>query len=170
MRGIQEGQLDLLGTLFQRYSGPVRGRCYQLVCNRAEADDLLQESFLRVLRYRDSFQGKSRFSTWLYRIVTNVCIDHLKARGRQSTALDEMEEPATFAPADSDHRLDALRRALARLEPDKRELLLNARLHGWGYARIAAEYDITEGAARVRVHRAAQELKSIMDSLREGGR
>ena len=90
MRAIQEGHLDLLGTLFGRYSGKVLGRCFQMVGDRHHADDLLQESFLRVLRYRDSFKGTARFSTWLYRIVTNVCLDHLRAGNRRDIAVEEL--------------------------------------------------------------------------------
>lgn len=168
MQAVQEGHVDLLGTLFTRYADRVFGRCFQLVGDRHEADDLLQESFLRVLRYRDSYKGTARFSTWLYRIATNVCLDHLKARNREGTAVRELAETTDFEPPPTeDDRIVVLRAALERLAPDKRDLLVMTRIRGWGYAKMAAECGATEGAVRVRVHRAMQELKSIVDSLQE---
>lgn len=170
MRAVQDGHLDLLGVLYTRYADRVFGRCFQLVGSGHEADDLLQESFVRVLRYRASYKGSSRFSTWLFRITTNVCHDHLKRRHRESLAIEELGDVEDFIPprADGDgDRMAALRSAFDRLAPEKRDLLVMIRLRGWGYTRVAAECGATEGAIRVRVHRAMQELKSIVDSLRE---
>lgn len=169
MAAIQEGHVDLLGALFARYSDRVFRRCFELVGDRHEADDLLQESFLRVLRYRDSYKGTARFSTWLYRIATNVCLDHLRARKRDNTVTRDLTAASDFEAADCDPRLELLRVAFERLAPEKRELLALARLQGHGYAEIAEQYGLTEGALRVRVHRAMKELKAIVDSIDEGG-
>lgn len=168
MRAIQEGHLDLLGTLFTRYSDRVFGRCFQLVGDRHEADDLLQESFLRVLRYRASYKGTARFSTWLYRIATNVCLDHLKAKNREGSAVQRLVEMTDFTPPmDNDDRVDVLRVAFERLSAEKQELLVMARIRGFGYARLAESCGTSEGTIRVRVHRAMRELKSIVDGLME---
>jgi RNA polymerase sigma-70 factor (ECF subfamily) len=168
MRAIQEGHVDLLGSLFTRYMDRVFRRCLHLVGDRHEAEDLLQESFLRVLRYRDSYKGTARFSTWLYRIATNVCFDHLKARSREGAAVENLAETTDFEPLPTDDdRIVVLRVAFERLAPEKRDLLIMTRIRGWGYAKLAAECGATEGAIRVRVHRALQELKSIVDSLQE---
>lgn len=170
MHAIQGGDLDLLGLLFVRHSGKVFARSLQLVGDRTEADDLVQDSFLRVLRYRDSFQGTARFSTWLYRIVTNVCLDHLKARGREAEGLRELADTPTegWSGTGPSDRLLATRQALQRLSRDKRELLVRARLRGVGYAELARVAGVSQGAVRVRVHRALRELRSILESLEEG--
>jgi len=169
MQAIQKGHLDLLGTLFSRYASRVFGRCFQLVRDRAEADDLLQEAFLRVLRYRASFRATARFSSWLYQITTNVCFDHLEARKRDSSIARELardlEENVGFDEPDSDPRIELLRSALERLAPEPRELLTLVRLQGYGYAQLAERYGASEGAIRVRVHRALKELKSIAQAL-----
>ncbi len=172
MCAIQEGHLHLLGTLFGRHQDKVYGRCFQLVRSRDEADDLLQEAFLRVLRYRDSFKGTAQFSTWLYRIVTNVCLDHLKSEGRAAVTQQELaaEAPTEERAPEADERLALTKEAMERLAPGKRELILDIRVRGLGYSEAAAEAGISEGAIRVRVHRAIQELKSIMDSLQESDR
>jgi len=172
MRALQEGHLDLLGTLFARYGRKVFARCFQLVGDRHEADDLVQESFLRVLRHRATFRATARFSTWLYRLVTNLCLDHLRARGRAVSAQRELAAEAALAdhPPPDDGRLALVREALAQMAPEKRELLVMLRIRGFGYAELAAEAGVTVGAMRVRVHRAMEELKSIVTSLQEGAR
>lgn len=170
MHAIQGGDSDLLGLLFTRHSGKVFARCFQLVGDRNEADDLVQDSFLRVLRYRDSFKARARFSTWLYRIVTNVCLDHLRARGREVAGLRDLAAtPAEgWGHAEPSNRLSLTREALGRLPADKRKLLVRARLRGVGYAELARAAGVSEGAIRVRVHRALRELRSILESLGEG--
>ena len=170
MEAIQRGDPDLLGVLFTRYSERVFGRCFQLVGDRSEADDLVQESFLRVLRYRHSFKGTASFSTWLYRLVTNVCLDHLKAKGRETAthrelALDRVEG---WTGAESSERIELVRRALARLPADKRELLVKIRIQGYRYAELARADGASEGAIRVRVHRAMRELRRVVETLAEG--
>ncbi len=173
MKAIQEGHLDLLGTLFERHSRKVFAQCYRMVGDRHTSDDLVQESFLRVLRYRKGFKGTARFSTWLYRIVANVCIDHLRAKSKEGTAVRELATEAAdleqVTPPDDD-RVVVLREALERLAPEKRELLVMSQIRELGYAQLAEHCGISEGAVRVRVHRAVRELKSIVDSLRDGER
>ncbi len=170
MAQIQEGHLDLLGVLFSRHSKRAYRLCYRMVGDGHTSEDLVQESFLRVLRYRKNFRGDSHFSTWLYRIVTNVCLDHLHARSKEVAAFDELvAESANFdsemAPDDSD--VGIVEAAFEALSPGQRELLVMSRIDGVGYREIAAHYGVTEGAARVRVHRTVRELKSSVTKLME---
>lgn len=171
MMAIAAGHVDLVGTLFTRHSPRAFAQCVRLVGDRQVADDLVQEAFLRVLRYRASFRGEARFTTWLYRIVRNVCLDHLKASNRAAeVAARVASEQDELDPAGAldDPDLTQLRAALERLAPQKRELLVMCRVEGLGYAQIAERLGASEGAIRVRVHRAVGELRAILTAL-EGG-
>lgn len=169
MRAIQAGHLDLLGVLYERHSGRVFAQCLRAVGDPTVADDLVQEAFLRVLRYRSSFRGEARFSTWLHRIAGNVCLDHLRARGKQAAVDSEFAATAEDTETPEPERLAMLRAALARLPADKRELLRMCRIEGLTYAQAAERLGAREGTVRVRVHRALGELRSILESLGEGG-
>lgn len=170
MSKIQEGQLDLLGVLFARHSRRAYAQCFRTVGNSESCDDLVQEAFLRVLRYRDNFRGESLFSTWFYRIVRNVCYDHLGARKKEGAAYDklatEQESAEAHAPID-DSEVSVTRVAFEKLSHDQQQLLIMARIDGCGYREIAARIGTTEGAARVRVHRTITQLQSIIDDLSE---
>jgi RNA polymerase sigma factor (sigma-70 family) len=172
MAKIQAGRLELLGVLFARHSRRAYALCYRMVGDGSTAEDLVQEAFLRVLRYRDKFRGDARFATWLHRIVRNVCLDHLGARDRERIAVEELSaDPShrdAFASMDESD-ISVTRMAFERLSEDQRQCLVLARIDGWGYKEIAARLGTSEGAARVRVHRAMNELKSIMGELAEQG-
>lgn len=170
MSKIQEGQLDLLGVLFARHSRRAYAQCFRIVGNSEASEDLVQEAFLRVLRYRSTFRAESQFSTWFYRIVRNVCYDHLGAQKKEGAAYEkfvakqESDEP--FAPLD-DSEVSVTRIAFDKLTGEQQQLLIMARIDGYGYRKIAAKIGITEGAARVRVHRTIAALQSIIDELLE---
>lgn len=168
MSKIQEGHLDLLGVLFARHSRRTYAQCFRIVGNSDASEDLVQEAFLRVLRYRNNFRGESLFSTWFYRIVQNVCYDHLGAQQKEGAAFDklaaEQESHETHVPMD-DSEISVTRVAFGKLSNEQQQLLIMARIDGHGYREIAAKIGTTEGAARVRVHRTILELQSIIDEL-----
>jgi RNA polymerase sigma-70 factor (ECF subfamily) len=170
MAKIQDGHLDLLGILFTRHSRKAYELCYRMVGDAHTSEDLVQESFLRVLRYRKSFRGEARFSTWLYRIVKNVCLDHIGAQNKENAAFEELkaesaDDHSLAIPGDSD--LGVVKAAFEALSTVQRELLIMSRIDGVGYREIAAHFGLSEGAARVRVHRTVRELKSNVTKLTE---
>ena len=80
---LRGGSREAVGTLFARHHRSVYALCYRMTGDTAAADDLAQESFLRLLRYNENFDGRSLFTTWLYRVVRNLCLDHLSRRKRE---------------------------------------------------------------------------------------
>jgi RNA polymerase sigma-70 factor (ECF subfamily) len=134
------------------------------------ADDLVQESFLRVLKYRKAFAGQAAFTTWLYRLVRNVCIDHLNAESRSRARVELMASEYDTERDDleeTDPRLEALRKALYELAPEKREVLVLSKYEGLSYAEIAEACESTVGAIKVRAHRAMRELRVKFEELEQ---
>lgn len=167
MSRVQAGDLSALGTLFGRHHQQVHALCYRLTGDLAATDDLVQESFLRVLRYASSFGARSKFSTWLYRLVRNRCLDHMTAANRETQNRKKLaiEMAAQRAPREKDERHELLRQALQRLPPEKREVLVLSRYQNLKYREIAEICEVSVEAIKVRAHRAMGELRQIFQEL-----
>jgi len=170
MSDVARGDLDALGTLFSRHHVRVHALCYRFHGDAAAADDLVQESFLRVLRYGRSFDARSRFATWLYRLVRNVCLDHVsrtqRERGARAAIAQELE-PRAHAPADRGERLELVHEALQRLPAEQREVLVLSRFENLKYREIAELQEVTVDAVKQRAHRALRELRRIFAELEQ---
>ena len=148
----------------------------RLVNDREEAADLAQEAFVKAWQGLASFQGESSFSTWMYRLTTNVCIDHLRRQKRRegvepAVSLDD-ENSGWAEPAgrDSDPQLlleksergKALARGLAQLPDWQRRALVLRELSGLSYQEIGAALDIDLGTVKSRIARARLNLRKIL--------
>jgi RNA polymerase sigma factor (sigma-70 family) len=170
MAAVAGGDLNALGGLFERHHRRVHSLCYRMTGDASVADDLVQESFLRLLRYGKAFGGRAAFTTWLYRLVRNVCLDHLSAEQRtqkRAAMVVAEQHHDSLDDHDPDPRLDALRNALNRLAPDKRDVLVLSRYEGLSYAEIADICQTTVGAIKVRAHRAMRELRQYLKELEQ---
>jgi RNA polymerase sigma factor (sigma-70 family) len=159
MAAVRDGDVERLGVLFERHHARLHAFCYRLTRSADDADDLVQAVFLRVLRYRASFRGESSFTTWLFRLAYNAANDQWK-RGRNEEPIDA-QRPAPAADPPLDDRLVRLDEAMARLAPDSRAALVLKRYDDLHYDAIAQVLGCTPAAARVRVHRALNDLKEI---------
>jgi RNA polymerase sigma-70 factor (ECF subfamily) len=140
--------------------------------DRAAAEDLVQDVFIRVLKYRATFRDEGRFETWIFRIARNARADWFKARRTPDDVLDEGADYASPAIA-MDERLTretevaCLERALLLLRADKRELIVLARYRGMKHEAIAELLGVEPGTVKVRIHRAVNELREIFLRLAE---
>jgi len=168
MVAVGRGDRRALGVLFERHYEQVRLICYRMTGEAEAADDLAQDSFVRVLRYAKGFERRAAFTTWLYRLVRNVCLDHIAGEARRQARAEQVaSEPRHRAhpPEETDPRLATLREALHSLPPEKREVLVLSRYQGLSYADIAEVCETTVGAIKVRAHRAMRELRRRFDEL-----
>ena len=171
MRAVRSGDCGQLGRLFERYHLPLFDFLYRTTGDRTAAEDLVQDVFVRILKYRHTFRDDSSFETWVFRIARNARADHFRRRSTtQTVELSEDTEVAasTSDPADTLDRASheaRLRRALMQLPDDKRELLVLARFRGLRYEQIGALLDIEVGAVKVRVHRAMRQLRETFERL-----
>ena len=165
MRAVRDGDVDQLGELFERHHARVHALCYRLTRRADAADDLAQETFLRVLRYRDTFRGDAAFATWLYRVAYNVCHEHWRLE-RRDESVQPHPEPVQHSESISE-RHALLEQAMVRLEPEQRAVLVLTRYHDLKYDDVARVLDCTPAAARVRAHRALNDLREIYRELEQ---
>jgi len=161
---VQGGQVAMLAILFERHHVRLYNFFLRLSGDRSLSEDLVQEVFLRILKYRASFRGDSKFTTWMYQIGRNAHIDQLRAR-RPAMPIDEVWEqtpclqPRPEQRAERDQEADLLARALEKLPLRKREVLLLSRFQGLKYEEIAGLLACSVQAVKVQVHRSLKELR-----------
>lgn len=168
MRAVRGGDLAKLGPLFDRYHAAVFEFLSRMTGDRVASEDLVQEVFLRILKYRATYRDNGRFETWLFRIARNARADYFRRRKTNAVepltdeALDQSDRaagPAHQLERDREHA--RLRRALMLLGEDQRELLVLARYRAMKHEQIADILGIEVGAVKVRIHRAVRELREI---------
>jgi RNA polymerase sigma-70 factor, ECF subfamily len=169
MLALRAGQLTAFDALFRRHYEPVRALCARIAATPSVGDDLAQDTFLRVLRHRATFRGDARFTTWVYRIARNVCLEHIARSARDRRIAErwfsETEPPDAAPNADENEVLTAAMRALT---PEQREVLVLCRYHDLPFAEIGEVLGCTAGAARVRAHRALAALRDAYIALDPG--
>jgi RNA polymerase sigma-70 factor (ECF subfamily) len=166
MRCVRDGDVEKLGALFERHHARVHALCYRLTRRADAADDLAQETFLRVLRYRETFREEAAFTTWLYRVAYNVCHEHWQRHRRAEPMHDQIPAPREHDEGASvSERHAVLEAAMAKLDPDQRAVLVLTRYHDLKYADVARVLECTPAAARVRAHRALNNLREIYREL-----
>ena len=161
------GDRTAFDVLFQRWTGPLLRYLEKMLRDAAAAEELVQEVFLRVHGARDRYQAEARFSTWLYRIATNLALNELRRPRRRGphASFDEPGGPALAAAAPvPEAALDARRlsarveQELARLPERQRAALCLSAVEGLSYADVAAALEISEAAVKALVHRARAAL------------
>jgi RNA polymerase sigma-70 factor (ECF subfamily) len=174
MRAVRDGDVAKLAPLFERHHASLFEFLSRMTGNATAAEDLVQDVFVRVLKYRATFRDDGRFETWLFRIARNARADYFKRRGVPPVDLNDIEEPpaATASVADTlEHAADVarLKQALLALREDKRELIVLARYRGMKYEAIADLLGVEVGTVKTRMHRAVNELRKIFLGLTEKG-
>jgi RNA polymerase sigma-70 factor, ECF subfamily len=169
MLEVRNGDYETLGVLFDRYHGPLYNFYARLMGDRAVSEDLVQEVFLRILRYRASYQPGTPFRPWIYQIARNARMDYYRKTPRQVTLQPEMMPPVTPPDAARQGQETALlHRALAELPEEKREILILARFQELKYGEIAGLLGCELNTVKTRIHRALQELRVAYRRLEQG--
>jgi RNA polymerase sigma-70 factor, ECF subfamily len=158
------GDRRALETLLDRHADLVHAVCRRVVGNPEDALDATQEALIAVARGITRFDGRSRFTTWLYRIATNAAIDELRRRQRRPVPRDALPEPATASP-DPAHAVDArltVDAALASVPEEFRVAVVLRDLCDLDYAEIAQVLDVPPGTVRSRIARGRAALHAAL--------
>jgi RNA polymerase sigma-70 factor (ECF subfamily) len=135
--------------------------------NRAASEDLVQDVFMRMLKYSRTFKDEMSFLPWMFRIARNACVDHLRrsAADRMPASHDpdelESNEPAHEETGTHDDRAELIRKALLALPAERREVLVLSRYEFKSYEEIARALGCSVGAVKVRAHRAIKQLREV---------
>jgi RNA polymerase sigma-70 factor, ECF subfamily len=148
------GDRNALEILLARHLDQIHAVCRRVLGHPEDALDATQEALIAITRGIKRFDGRSRFTTWMYRVATNAALDEARRRRRRPLALEHLPEPGTGADetAAVDARLD-VDAALATLPPDYRAAVALRDLAGLDYAEIAVVLDIPIGTVRSRIAR-----------------
>lgn len=182
MARVASGGQDALEVLLSRYERAVVTFCYAFMRDRDLAEDLAQDTFLRVYRGAARYRPIAKFSTWLYRIAANLCINELKKRKlRKAVSLDDPAGPdpegtriieqlaSSGEPPSSEaekHDLQGhIRRAIEHLPHDQRITLTMVEFHHMPYKEIAEVLRVSLSAVKMRVKRARETLREALRLL-----
>lgn len=170
----KSGDTDAFAQLVEQNQNRIYSLALRMVGSPEDAADLAQEAFLSAWRGLENFQGEAAFSTWLYRLTSNACIDFLRREKRKKAAgsvlyLDDTEEGATLDlpdyEADPHRRLEreevreTIERGMAALSPEHRKVLSLREISGLSYAEIADILGLEEGTVKSRIARARLALR-----------
>jgi len=163
MRQVRGGRTAALATLFERHHARVYGYCLRMTGNRAAAEDLVQDVFMKMLKYKATFKDDSELVPWMYGIARNACLGYLRRRALDHLPAGDTEQAAEPAAEDShdERQSELVRRALLRLPAERREVLVLSRYEYKSYDEIARVQGCSVGAVKVRVHRAMKQLREI---------
>ena len=171
--------------LLRRYERPVFSLIYRMVRDRALAEDLAQDTFVKVLNALDSYRPEYKFSSWVFKIANNVAIDQLRRRELDTLSLDgapdartkdEVEATALQAVDRSELPLAELEsrelgsmieQAIGKLRPEYRSCILLRHVEGRSYEEIAETLDLPLGTVKTYIHRARHELREYLEPYRE---
>ncbi|MCA1221164.1 RNA polymerase sigma factor [Streptomyces sp. 8L] len=167
-----EGDADAFETLVRRHTPELLRLANRLVSDRGDAEDAVQESLVSAWRRLPGFRRDSEFATWMFRIVTNKCLNQLRAR-HPTTPLDAVPEPPapdhTASPAraaETSAAVSDLGKALRILSPEQQACWVLRELYGLSYEDIAAAVGINQKAVRGRIYRARRALTEAMVAWR----
>ncbi|HPF62819.1 MAG: sigma-70 family RNA polymerase sigma factor [Gemmatimonadetes bacterium] len=171
--------------LIRRYQRPVFSLVYRMVRDRELAEDLTQETFVKVLNAIDSYRPEYRFSSWIFKIANNASIDHLRRRGLDTLSLDgsphaetaEAIEATTLQLGDTaespleevaNRELgDQIEAAINTLRPEYRSCIILRHIEGRPYEEIAEILELPLGTVKTYIHRARNELRILLADTRE---
>jgi len=180
-----EGREAAHRELIRRYERPVFSLVFRMVRDRELAEDLTQDTFVKVLSHLDRYRADFKFSSWLFKIANNVAIDHLRRRqldtvsmhGSPNAVTVEAQESTRFDVADAaENALEemeakelgsAIERAIAQLRPEYRSCIMLRHVEGRSYEEIASTLDLPLGTVKTYIHRARHELRRALEHTRE---
>lgn len=174
MAAVLAGDVNQYGHLVRRYQDTYRRFAARVLGSADDADDALQLAFVRAFRALSQCKDPSRFAGWLYRIVVNECRTFGARRARRARRMVRDEAALETAPADSmaeseGTELQEIHRALDRLDPDHREAFVLKHVEQLSYMEISELTGVGESALKMRVKRACDRLRELLEKVPNGG-
>jgi len=170
MEAVKNGDLQQATLLFERYNKRIYNFLARMTMDRDLAEDLAQNVFLRIIKYRSSYRHGARFHSWIYQIARNVFSDHYQSAKKKYSDFVDVHKISDHT-ADNDERElqdekeQLLQRSMAKLSEEQRELLILTRFQQMKYEEVAGMMDTTVANIKVKVHRALARLREYYFEL-----
>ncbi|MBX2841622.1 MAG: sigma-70 family RNA polymerase sigma factor [Flammeovirgaceae bacterium] len=166
MGDVSRGDLDKAAILFERYQQKMFNFFLKMTFERDLSQDMTQNLFLRMIKYRNSFNESLSFKSWIYQIARNVHYDYYrKQKGKFSkyTDLEAISDQMAQQGEDKEQieREKSLHKALTLLDQEQREILIMSKFQKLKYSEIGKIMNCSEGAVKVKIHRAIKKLKGL---------
>lgn len=164
MEAVKNGDLQQASVLFDRFHKRIFNFLARMATDRDTAEDLTQNVFLRMLKYRHSYKPEMKFQAWIYQMARNAFADHYQKQKQRMPVKMEVEKLTDHLPdpmdaLEQEENEKRLIRALAQLPDDYRELLVLTRFQHLKYEEVAGFLDMTVANVKVKVHRAIGQLR-----------
>jgi RNA polymerase sigma factor (sigma-70 family) len=164
MEAVKRGELQQASLLFERYNKRIFNFLARMTMDRELAEDLTQNVFLRIIRYRNSYKEGARFQSWIYQVARNIFSDHYQAHKNKFSDFVDVEKISDYMPDSEeselwDERERLLHKSMAKLGEEQRELLILTRFQQMKYEEVALIMDTTVANIKVKVHRAIAKLR-----------
>ncbi len=169
---VLSNNVAFFDILYKRYSGKVFGKCLSILKSENEAEDAMQEIFMKILLNLSKFSGRSKFSTWLYSITYNYCIDSIRRRKKDKSVLvDDMSSEHDSADDDIEDRfimetnVKRLKVILEELPAADKAILLMKYQDDFSIREISGMLDKSESAVKMKIKRAKQKFKKLHSEI-----
>ena len=166
---VETQNQHLFGLLYDRYSNIIYNKCLSFVEDKEEAQDMTQDIFIKLFMKLKGFNGKSKFSTWLYSFVYNFCINHIQRKLKKNFSVtDDLVDSHEEEVADKEifeMKIDNLQLAMKQLDVEDKTILLMKYQDDFSIKDIAESLDIGESATKMRLNRAKARLLNIYNTL-----
>lgn len=180
----KQGDVAAFEELIAAYQKKVLNLAFRMLGNSADAEDAAQDIFVRVFKAIPNFNEESKFSTWLYKVSTNVCLDLLRRRKRQNVnntvsinqySSDEEEyelpvedkAPTPYEQAQKSEAMRALERALDQLGEEQKAVIVMRDINGLAYEEIAEAMNCSLGTIKSRINRSRLALRKLLENDKE---
>ncbi|MGI9626535.1 MAG: sigma-70 family RNA polymerase sigma factor [Longimicrobiales bacterium] len=181
-----KGRQEAFRELLKRYERPVFSLVYRMVRDRALAEDLSQEAFIRAFKAIGSYNPSYKFSSWMFKIANNLTIDHLRRKRidtvsihgsphavtgeeeAQTRLVIESSEEAPDSYVESQELGTQIEQAIGTLRPEYRTATLLRHVEGYSYEEIAQIMELPLGTVKTYIHRARIELKALLSDVARG--
>jgi RNA polymerase sigma-70 factor (ECF subfamily) len=165
---LREGDVTAYEDLYRRHGSRIYNLAYRMLGSGADAEDLLQETFLQVFRRIDGFKGDAALGTWMYRLAMNLCLDRLRSKAgkadRQTSSVEDIRQwrlPAAGPIDGSVSRID-LERAIAQLPDACRAAFLLHDVEGFEHQEVGRMLGVSDGTSKSQVHKARLRIRAYL--------
>ena len=164
MEAVKNGDLQQASLLFERYNKRIYNFLARMTMDRALAEDLTQNVFLRIIKYRKSYREGLRFQSWIYQVARNIFSDHYQIHKNRFSDFVDVEKMSDHITERNESEAQEeqeklLERSMAMLNEEQRELLVLTRFQHMKYEDVAVIMDTTVANIKVKVHRAIAKLR-----------